>query len=205
MDKIKTIIFDLGGVILDLDWNSVIEAFGKLGFREAADLLNPYRQKGIFLNLEKGIVSPEELYGYIREKTGRDLSGEDINKALNKFISGLSPYKLEMLENLRKRFELFVLSNTNAIMFPDLDKTWFGQQGKGIADYFDRLFLSYEMKMLKPDDEIFEKVISETGIIPGETLYIDDSQANVDAGRKFGFNVYKPAPMEDFRHIFEIL
>lgn len=202
MSEINTVIFDLGGVILDLDRNAAIEAFNNLGFNEADDLLDPYRQKGVFKELEKGTVSPEELYDYIRQASGKEISGEEIDTALNRFIHGLSPYKLEMLDELRTRFNVYALSNINPIIMSRLDY-WFGQQGKSMEDYFDRMFLSYEMKMLKPDDDIFEKTIADTGLIPEETLYIDDSKANIDTGRKFGLNVYMPAPLEDFRHIFE--
>lgn len=202
---INTIVFDLGGVILDLDRDAAINAFNRLGFYEADDLLNNYRQKGIFKELEQGLISAEEFHSYIRIKAGKNISGEEIDFALNSFISGLSVYKLQMLESLRKRFKVYALSNINTIITSSFDNKWFGQSGKNTADYFDGLFFSYEMKMLKPDDEIYEKLISDTGLVPGETLYIDDAQANIDAGLKFGFNVYMPSNKEDFRHIFELL
>lgn len=205
MGKIDTIVFDLGGVILDLDRDAVIDAFNNLGFYEADDLLNTYRQKGVFKDLEQGLATNEDLYQYIRDKTGKPISGEDIDTALNKFICGLSTYKLEMLDTLREKYTVYALSNINTIVTSTFDSVWFNQLGKKTSDYFDGLFYSYEMKMLKPDDEIFEKLITDTGLIPQHTLYIDDAEANIEAGQKFGFKTYMPAHGEDFRHIFDTL
>ena len=79
----------------------------------------------------------------------------------------------------------------------------FTADGKRMEDYFDRIYLSYEMRELKPSEAIFRKMIADSGMIPERTLYIDDGQKNVDAAQALGFAVYKPAPGEDFGHLLD--
>ena len=192
----------MGGVLIDLDREACIEEFRKLGFPEADKMLNTYRQKGIFKDLEMGAISPQELYDYISGEVGHHVPPDKIDKALCAFIVGLPTYKLDMLLQLRKQYRVFMLSNTNAIMMPYIAQTYFTQQGLMAEDYFDRMFLSYEMGMLKPDPEIFEAVLNDTGIKAEETLFIDDAEPNVETALSLGFHTYLPAQREDFRHIF---
>ncbi|MCC8034794.1 MAG: HAD family phosphatase [Rikenellaceae bacterium] len=196
---VKNIIFDLGGVLLDLDRQRVIDAYDKMGFTQADQLLNNFLQKGIFMELERGTASRWELYDHIRQSTGKSIPAWKIDDALNNFIVGLAPYKLDMLRRLRKDFRLYVLSNTNEIMIPEIDRVWFGQQGMKMADYFDRMFFSYEMKLLKPDPEIFERLALQAGISPQESLFLDDGPQNVEAGAAAGNRVYRPEPDEDLK------
>lgn len=194
---IKNIIFDLGGVLLDLDRSKVIDAYAGMSFTEADELLNNFRQKGVFKDLEQGSGSRYDVYRHIRESTGMDVPAWRIDDALNNYISGLAPYKLKMLERLRRDYKLFVLSNTNEIMHPEIARIWFTQSGRAMDDYFDRQFLSFEMYSMKPDREIFEKVLSGAGIRAEESLFIDDGDRNIEAARGMGFLTYRPSPGED--------
>lgn len=203
MKKIKNIVFDLGGVLLDLDRQAAVDKFIELGYSQADDLLDPYRQKGIFLQLEKGEVTPEELYEYIQRQTDVPISPEQINEALCKFLVGLPEYKLDMLRELKQDYNIYMLSNTNAIMFPYVAKTYFTQQGLGLEDYFDRTFLSYEMDCVKPDEKIYTKMLSEGGFKAQESLFIDDASANIAIAKELGFYTYLAKPKEDFRKIFK--
>lgn len=203
MEKINTIVFDMGGVLVDLDRDASVRAFEALGYAAADRLLDPYVQSGIFLKLEEGAIGPQQLYEYIWEQVGRRIDPEAIDAALERFVVRLPVYKLDMLRELRKQYRVCLLSNTNIIMFPYIVRTMFTQQGLTVDDYFDRLYLSYEMGMVKPHADIFEKMIAEEGMDPGQTLFIDDAQANVDTGRKLGFRTYLAGPGEDYRHIFD--
>lgn len=203
MEKIKNIVFDLGGVLLDLDRDACIQKFNELGFPQAGELLNPYRQKGIFKGLEMGTVSPQELYAHISREVGHEVDPKKIDEALSAFIVGMPDYKLDMLLKLRKKYKVFMLSNTNNIMFPYIRDTFFTKQGLTVDAYFDKLFLSQEMGMLKPDEKIFKALLYEAGIKAGETLFIDDAEANVEAALALGFRTYLAGPEEDFRNIFE--
>ena len=203
MSNIDTIVFDLGGVLLDLDRDASVESFRKLGYPQADKLLDPYRQSGPFLKLEKGEISPVDLCDIIREDAGRYISNDDIYSALNNFVLGVPQYKLDMLLDLRKRKKVYMLSNTNAIVFPVVERRVFSQGGHVIGDYFDRLFLSYIMRAVKPTELIYEMMIAESGLVPERTLFLDDSEANIATAEKLGFNTRLVAEHEDFRGIFD--
>lgn len=202
IQNVKTIIFDLGGVLLDLKKQACIDAFVALGYHNVRELLGEYAQKGVFLQLEEGLISAPEFRDIVRQNIGKPVSDADIDHALNQFLVDVPDYKLSMLLELRKKYQVFMLSNTNEIMFEGDIKKIFRKQGLEITDYFDRFFLSYEMKVAKPKPLIFENLIAESGINPVETLFLDDSQANLDAASKFGFKTYLARPKEDFRSIF---
>ncbi len=199
---IRNIIFDMGGVLLDLDRERCVEAFRDLGFPQADSMLDPYTQTGIFGALESGHATPSDLFNYVRRESGLPISDDEIASALNSFVVDLPLYKLEMLRDLTQTHTLYLLSNTNAIMMPYIQSRYFTQlPGLGFDDYFppQRAFMSYRMGYIKPDPEIFRKMIREAGFLPQESLFIDDGPANIETAKTFGFNVYCPAPQEDFR------
>ena len=204
MNRIGTVIFDLGGVLIDYSITTAIEAFRKLGFMHFDEMIDPYRQSGVLLALEKGEVPPRALYDEILRSVGRPVDPEAIDAALCSFLLDIPDYKLDMLLALRRRgFGLFMLSNTNPIMMEHMKNGVFRKQGLTVDDYFDRLFLSFEMGMAKPDPEIFEEMIRRTGIDPSESLFIDDSRANIETARSLGFLTYRASEHEDFRPLFD--
>lgn len=202
---IKNIIFDMGGVLIDLDRQACADAFAEIGFPQAETMLSSYHPVGIFGQLERGALIPSEFHGEISRAAGRYIAPDDIDNALLRFLVGLPTYKLTMLRELRGRFGVYMLSNTNAIMMDYIRRTFFTQQGLAFDDYFDRAFLSFEMGMLKPDEAIFHRMCADGGFTPGECLFIDDGPANVEAAAALGFATYCPQPCEDFRGIFESL
>ncbi len=202
MGEIDAVVFDMGGVLLGVNLEACVSDFKKLGY-DASKLLNPYKQSGPFLKLEKGEISPEELCDIIREEAGKYISDEDIAAALDKFVTEVPEYKLEMLLELRKRKKVYMLSNTNGMAFPDIRRKYFSRGGHTIDDYFDDLFLSFEMGVVKPSDEIFHMMTQRAGLLPGRTLFIDDSADNIAAAGRLGFKTYLAKEKEDFRHIFK--
>lgn len=205
MTNIKNIVFDMGGVLIDLDREACVRAFEEIGYSEAATLLDPYLQRGVFLQHEKGEITPVEFREFIKNGIKGGATDEQIDNALNKFLVRLPIEKLRMLRELKKHYRVFMLSNTNPIMLDFIDKNMFSQEGLTVDDYFDYRYLSHEMKVLKPSDEIYLRMAEHGNMKPEETLFIDDSQANVEAARKLGFNVYLAQPEEDYSHIFESL
>ncbi len=200
---IRNIIFDMGGVLLDLDRPRCIAAFERIGFPQANGMLSHYAQTGILGELEAGIATPAQFYDHVRRESGRNSSDEQIAAAFNAFVVGLPAYKLQMLRDLAPRFGIYLLSNTNAVMMPDIRERYFTQlPGLTFDDYFVRAFLSYEMGYIKPDPEIFRKMVHEAAFDPTECLFIDDGKANVEVAAGLGFHTYQPRPCEDFRSIF---
>ncbi len=202
MDNIKNIIFDLGGVIITLDHERAVNRFLEVGVDNARELLDPYHQKGIFLELEEGTLSREGFYEALREESGKNISNENIDYGWFGFLKETPDYKLEMLEELRKKYNLYLLSNTNPIIMSWARTGDFSGKGKRLDDYFDKLYLSYELGVTKPDKAIFDHLISDSGINPAETLFIDDGAANIGMGKSLGMKTYQPKNGEDFRGIF---
>ena len=158
MKKFRTIVFDLGGVLIDYSLERSIEAFRRIGYGQIETLIDPYRQSGVLLQLEKGEVGPEALYDEISRSVGRPVDPKAIDAALCSFLLDIPDYKLDMLLDLRRRgFRLFMPSNTNTIMMTYMKNGVFRKQGLTIDAYFDRLFLSYEMGLVKPGAEIFRR------------------------------------------------
>ncbi len=202
MDNIKNIIFDFGGVLLNLDKQACINAFVKLGMENVTDYLTDYRQNGIFRNLEVGEISPAQFRDQIRNEIGKPISDKEIDDAWMQFLLDIPEYKLDMLLKLRSKFRTFMLSNTNAIHIEYIISRTFGRNGHVLSDYFEKVYYSHEIGYAKPDEEIYNFVIKDTKIISSETLFIDDAEANIAAAKKLGFKTYQPKPYEDFSCLF---
>lgn len=202
--NIKAIIFDLGGVLIDLDKAACISAFQKIGYAKASEMLDCYAQKGALSLLEEGKISPDEFHDAIRSVINKPVTDTEIDNALNTFLLDIPDYKLNMLLKLKEKYRIYMLSNTNKIMMDHMLENAFRKQGLTVDDYFDKLFLSYEMKLSKPNPEIFESMLSEAGIRAEETLYIDDAPANIEMAKAFGGETYLAAPQEDYRFIFDM-
>lgn len=202
INGIKTIMFDMGGVLIDLNKQACINAYKALGYDNVEELIGSYSQEGAFLQLESGQISVEKFRELIRNEIKKPVTDKQIDDAFIAFLVGMPGYTLDMLLQLRKRFQVFMLSNTNPIIMNYVRKNIFNRQGLSIDAYFDRLFLSYEMKVVKPNPLIFEKIIAESGINPAETLFLDDSKTNTEAAEKLGFKTFVVTQGEDFRHIF---
>lgn len=200
---IKTIIFDLGGVLYDLDRQRCVKALEKAGLEKVDELLTNYKQAGVFQKLEDGAIPAENFYEEIRQMAGKYIPDETIKDAWDSFLVEIPDYKLEMVLNLRKRFQIYMLSNTNEIHFGDAIPRAFEKNGKTINDYFDRFYLSFKMNVSKPHPNIFHQLISDSGINPDEALFIDDSPENIRVASELGFKTYLAKPKEDFSHVFE--
>ena len=200
---IKNLLIDFGGVLIDLNRRRCLEHFRQLGMPDVEGLLNDYRQEGFFQLHEKGLISDADFRGRIRQAAGRPLTDEAIDEAWNSFLDGIPAYKLDFLLELRNRYNVCLLSNTNAIHWDYACAHDFARDGHRVEDYFDRIYLSYQMKMAKPDAEIFQAVLDDTRWTPEETLFIDDAEANCRAAQSLGIHTYTPQAHEDWRHLFQ--
>ena len=126
-----------------------------------------------------------------------------IDAAWNSFLGSIPTYKLDLLLKLREKYVVYLLSNTNEIHWKWSCKHAFHYKAFRVEDYFERIFLSYEMKMVKPDVAIFEKLLEESGIDPKETFFIDDSTENCRVAETLGISTYTPKACEDWSHLFK--
>lgn len=204
MKDIKNVIFDLGGVLVDLDIDRCTAAFRQLGMNRVADLINPCYPAEMIGRLERGDLSFHEACDAMRKLDGQyDVTDAQIAGAYGAFLAGVPVWKLRQVERLRGAgIRTYVLSNNNPASM-EVIRGEFTADGHTMDDYFDKVYLSYELRELKPSEAIFRKVIADSGIIPAQTLFIDDGRKNVEAAQALGFAVYKPAPGEDFGHLLE--
>ena len=182
---IKNIIFDLGGVLVKLDKDLCIKAFTKIGHPDFGRIINEYFQEGFFMDYEKGLISTEEFRDKVRENMETFASDIEIDKAMAAFLPELPLNKLKALQNYSKNYRIFLLSNTNPIAVETV-KPMFLLGGQEMSDYFEKMYLSFEMKCAKPDPKIFSMLLEDAGINPEESLFVDDSITNLEAASEFG-------------------
>ena len=187
MKQIKNIVFDFGGVIIDIDYQRCVQSFQKLGFRDFDRWYSQLLQDHLFDDFETGRISPEQFRYRIRQASQQELTDEAIDAAWNSILIGLPHENIEMLERLKPRYRLFLLSNTNIIhehaFNAIIEKTY----GKNILPLlFEQVYFSHHIGMRKPHPEIFLHVMKENNLVPGETLFIDDSPQHVEGAQKTG-------------------
>lgn len=204
LKNVKCVIFDIGGVLVDLDLERCIASFRELGFKEAEKLVSCYHPADFFGELERGEISVEEFYDKIREMSGlMELSNESIRDAYLSLLVSIPIEKLRLIDSLKSRgFRIFALSNINPIMMSVINDL-FRADGRSSDYYFEHMFLSYEMGVMKPSHEIYERVVSHIGVDPSQLFFIDDGVQNINIARELGFQVYLATAKEDFSHIFE--
>lgn len=197
---IKNIIFDFGGVICTIDHPEAIRRFTKLGLKDAEVQLNPYTQGGIFGAIEEGKIDEEEFRIKLSEQCGRELSLDECLWGWLGYRKEVPARNIELLRSLRRRgYRLIMLSNTNPYMMawamsPDFSKYLDVEEPKGLpaSSYFDSVYLSCELGVMKPDVKFFEHVIKSENIIPEESLFIDDGPRNVSSASKLGLKTLQP-------------
>lgn len=195
----KNLLFDLGGVIVDIRRQDCVEAFHRLGFKDIEEYLGDYGQRDFFLKLEEGKISPEKFRECVREHLLNPATDREIDDAFNAFILGIPRERLRALRRLRAEgYCTFVISNTNRIMWTQSLKRAFAQEGLDINAYFDGVVTSFETGCCKPDPKIFERCIEEFGITPQTTLFFDDSEANCRAAAAMGFHTQHVPPQSSF-------
>jgi putative hydrolase of the HAD superfamily len=203
---VKNVIFDMGGVLVDVHRERAIESFKSIGVADADQLIDSYHHEGLFLDLENGDIDTKEFCTLLSQHAGREIVLQDIAKAWRSIVSDPPVYKLDYLIELRKEYTLFVLSNNNPILVDGWASTpQFSTQGRPVMDYFDKLYLSYQMKCTKPAPIIFEKMIDDSQIIPAESLFIDDGLHNIETAQSLGFHTYHAQNGEDWREALDQL
>lgn len=196
---IKNIIFDFGGVLTLLTPQEALKRFKELGVEKPEEFLNPYCQQGPFFKFENGDISAEQFCSELGELCQRAISMDEAAHAWRGFISSVHEEYLDYLQQIRVRYKLGVLSNTNPFIQEWAETEEFTSKGKPLSSYFDMLFFSFRMRASKPGEEIYKKMLLEGNMKAEETLFIDDSEKNIEAARKLGINTLKVENGEDWR------
>jgi glucose-1-phosphatase len=207
---IDAIIFDLGGVILNLSVRKSIDEFIKLGFSNAEEemarlsRISDHEEPGIFRLYETGMISSTQFRAGIRKYFDKDLDDRDIDKAWSAMLLDLPPEHLSLMEKISKSFRIFLLSNTNEIHIENLHFISGNNHGfTSLVKLFEKVYYSHEVKMRKPDVGIYHHVIKDAGLNPDSTLFIDDSLINVQGAQSAGLHAYHHPSNSGLDQIFE--
>jgi putative hydrolase of the HAD superfamily len=182
----KALIFDMGGVLVDLDIEDCKRAFKEdMGYHDIDDIIDACHQKGIYGDLEEGTLEADEFRRIVLSASRPGAVPEDVDKAMWHILVGIAPYKADMLKRLAESYDLYLLSNNNPICLP-CSARMFEQAGIPLEDIFKKCYFSFEMKALKPSEAFYKAVIDDIGIPAEDMLFIDDSKRNVEGSEKAG-------------------
>lgn len=185
------IIFDLGGVILNIDHEAPVRAFAKLGIPDFDQYYSKISQSSLFVDLEVGAISPEVFRDRLRESLPVELSDELIDEAWNSILLDFPEERIRLLERLRNEYRVFLLSNTNIMHFHTFSLRLKEQYGYSqLSELMEKTYYSHEVGMRKPDLRIFEHVINDAGLKSERTLFIDDSEQHTMAANQVGLGTY---------------
>lgn len=192
--NIKALIFDMGGVLVDLDIEDCKKAFKEgLGYHKIDDIIDACHQKGIYGELEQGLLTGDEFRKIVLSESRPGSKPEDVDKAMYHILVGIAPEKVRLLKDLAAEYDLYLLSNNNEICLP-CARGIFEQAGIPLDKIFRKCFYSFEMKALKPSESFYKAVVEQIGIPSEQMLFIDDSMANVEGSIAAGLPAiyYKP-------------
>lgn len=189
--SIKNIIFDLGGVLYDIRYENIADRFASYGLHHFTQQYTQAAQSEAIDLFEEGRISVPEFRDYIRSLSPVALTDQQIDDAWNAIIIDLPPHRVEMLRQLKKKYRLFLFSNTNQLNYDRFQVQLRAQYGCDIfEECFVKAYFSHEMHMRKPHVEAFQRVVSEQGLNPAETLFIDDTARHIEGAKAVGLCTY---------------
>ena len=186
----KAIIFDLGGVIYDVDYDKTINAFKAIGIDCFEEVYAKASQSDLFNDLEVGKISRAVFVEHLKTLSGHDITSSQIFNAWNAMLVGFMPNALACLKRLRSNYRLFLLSNTNDIHIQEIENRAGTAFFLDFCSLFEKVFLSHELGLRKPHFEVFTHILEEQGLKANETLFIDDSIQHVEGAIKVGLHAH---------------
>lgn len=187
MSAFKNILFDLGGIFLNIDYQKTEQAFVDLGVKNFGQLFSQQFSNALFESLETGSISPEGFYEAFRKETNMDLSNDAIQDAWNAMLLDFPKERLQWLENISDQYPVYLFSNTNIIHYQSFILNFeqnFPQ--KPFNDYFRKAYYSHELGLRKPYPHSYLKIMELENLDPKETLFIDDTPKNIEGAKQAG-------------------
>lgn len=189
--QIKNIIFDWGGVITDLDFEASAKEFRKYGLDNFIEQYSMQVQKDIYLKLETGAVEPEEFRAELRRLIPNPISDDELDRCWSALLCELPEERWDLLKKVKSSYRTYLLSNTNKIHVTNYFNRLLKKYGNyGYTHLFEKTYFSFEIKMRKPDIEVFKYVLKDSNLKPEETLMIDDFDENISAAGELGIRTY---------------
>jgi glucose-1-phosphatase len=190
MHNIKNIIFDLGGVILNIDFKKTNDAFHSLGLENFSQHINQFHITDLFLQYETGQIDDIGFIEGVAKLSDKPISQDDIVDAWNALLLDFPRERIDLLKRIRTQYRTFLLSNTNSIHLREFQQRLHTEQGVYLEDLFEKAYYSHVVNLRKPDAEIFSLVLKENNLDPWETLFIDDTESNFPEAKKLGIQIY---------------
>jgi putative hydrolase of the HAD superfamily len=201
---IKNLILDFGGVIYRISHQKQMETFARLGIKNFDYLYSQAIQNPLFARFETGNVSPDEFRAALKSMLPGTFRETDIDLAWNSILVGYIPEIVSLIERLGRKYRLFLLSNTNVIHYntylPEF-QTRFGYDFTGI---FEKAYWSFKIGLRKPEPDVYEFVLNDSGLKPEESLFVDDTAKNVEAARECGINAVLLKPGRQLSDLFDV-
>ena len=186
MDNIKNIIFDLGGIFLNIDFGLTRQAFLDLGIDSFDELYKEHQDSNLFLLLETGRITPAEFHQAVVEKANVPVTYEQLVNAWNALLLDFPPERLEWLRAIGSKYKIFLFSNTNQIHYEAFKNAFLEQTGEDFDTYFIKAYYSHKMGLRKPNPESYQYILDEQHLKASETLFVDDTFKNIEGAEKVG-------------------
>ena len=197
MKPIRNVIFDLGAVLMNIDYGKTTRAFNDLGYPDFKEMYSQFKANQVFDDLETGRIAEDAFYEYMLQAGNGNISREQVTRAWNAMLLDFRTESLAFLETLRETHRLYLLSNTNIIHKTAFDEIFRRQSGAhGLDHYFIKAYYSHKIGFRKPDPNIFTFVLEDAGIKAEETFFIDDIPANIEAAQTLGIKTHLLLPGE---------
>ena len=187
MQPIKNIIFDLGGIFLDIHYQLTKNAFINLGIKNFDELFTQHHANDLFEDLETGKISEQKFYQSFRQEANIDLSDEQIKNAWNALLGGFPVERLDWLKKIKHKYNIYLFSNTNQIHYNAFMKIYEKETGENdFNEHFIKAYYSQNIGLRKPYPESFLHILNEQNLVPEQTLFIDDTIKNIEGARAVG-------------------
>ena len=203
MKQAEAIIFDLGGVILNLNYQLTIDAFKDLGMKDFDAVYTQMNQSDLFDKFETGQISSFHFINRLLDQLPKGCNANQVVHAWNAMILDFPVDRLIWLNELKTKKRLFLLSNTNTLHM-DCVRRSLKKSGlnEPLENYFERTYFSHEMHMRKPNTEVFLRVCEENMLVPSETVFIDDTLKHVVGADKAGLQAIHLKPGQTVQSLF---
>lgn len=190
MHNIKNIIFDLGGVILNIDFKKTNDAFHSLGLENFGQHINQFHITDLFIQYETGQIDDIEFIENVAKLSDKPMSQDEIIDAWNALLLDFPRERIDLLKKIKTKYRTFLLSNTNSLHLKEFQQRLHNEQGVYLEDLFEKAYYSHVVQLRKPHADIFNLVLQENNLDPAETLFIDDTESNFPEAQKLGIQIY---------------
>jgi glucose-1-phosphatase len=193
--QVRNIIFDFGGVFIDVDYKRTEKAFVDAGITNFGELYSQQSASPLFEDLETGKLENDNFYTAFRKASGVELSNQQITTCWNSILGNYWPEAIVKAKELKKKYRIFLFSNTNAIHYECFMNIYREQFGKDdFNDLFEKAYYSHTSGIRKPYPEAYKWVLNDAGLSAPDTLFIDDTYANIEGAEKAGLQTIHLKP-----------